>query len=372
MVIMGTANRLYEQPLTMEVARMAAFGGAVLGGGGGGDIENGLQLAQLALEMGQPRVLPADSLANDVLVVTVSAVGAPAASEQFIKPIDYVDALNLLQEHMDKPVGGLITNENGGMATVNGWLQSALSGLPVVDCPCNGRAHPTGLMGAMGLDELPNYVSRQAAVGGNPHAGRRVRLYVEGDLRRAARLVRQAAVEAGGLVGVARNPVTMAYAREHGAPGALARAVEVGQALLAAPDPEAAAQAVAETLGGRIVARARVARVDLVTRGGFDVGTVYLEDDLQLTFWNEYMTLDRRGERLGTFPDLIATLAADESRPLSSAEVKEGQEIFVLHVPRSRLRLGSGMRRPNLLRAAEEAVGRPLVSFVFPEENSER
>ncbi len=360
-------NLLYEQPITMEVARMAAFGGAVLGGGGGGEVEEGLMLAQLALEIGQPRVLAPDVLPDDTTLVTVSAVGSPAASEQFVKPIDYVDALNLLREHLDTKVGGLITNENGGLATINGWLQSAITGLPVVDCPCNGRAHPTGVMGAMGLDGVQGYVSRQAAVGGDPAAGRRVRLYVEGRLAHAARLVRQAAVEAGGLVGVARNPVTVAYARKYGAPGGLAQAVTVGRALLSASDPESAAQAVANVLGGRIVARARVTTVELVTRDGFDVGMVCLDDGLEMTFWNEYMTLERAGERLATFPDLIATLAADEARPLSSAEITKGREVFILHVPRAHLHLGEGMRRPELLRAAEEAVGRPIIPFIFPE-----
>lgn len=94
---------------------------------------------------------------------------------------------------------------------------------------------------------------------------------------------------------------------------------------------------------------------------------VCLDDGLELTFWNEYMTLERAGERIATFPDLITTLAADEARPLSSAGITEGREVFVLHVPRAHLHLGEGMRRPELLRAAEEAVGRPLVPFVFPE-----
>ncbi|MDK3075364.1 hypothetical protein QO034_19985, partial [Sedimentitalea sp. JM2-8] len=43
------------------------------------------------------------------------------------------------------------TNENGAQTTVNGWFHSALSGLPVLDLACNGRAHPSSLMGSLGL-----------------------------------------------------------------------------------------------------------------------------------------------------------------------------------------------------------------------------
>ena len=343
----------------------AAYGGGLLGGGGGGSISEGLQLGQLAIEMGRPRLVDLAELDDEAILVTVSAVGAPAARDQYLEPIHYVQALQLLIERLDGPVAGLITNENGGLATLNGWFQSAVMGIPVVDAPCNGRAHPTGTMGSMGLDEVDGYVSRQAAVGGDPSAHRHVRLYTEGSLDSVGRLVRQAAVEAGGLVAVARNPVTVAYAREKAAPGALWQAVEVGQALLAAESPLNAAQAACDLLGGEVICRASVQRVILQTKGGFDVGQIDLQGGYELTFWNEYMTLEQEGQRLATFPDLIATLSADEIRPLTSAEIKDGQEVLLIRVPREKLRLGAGMRRPELFRVAEEAVGKEIVRYVF-------
>jgi len=176
-----------------EAVQAAAYGGALLGGGGGGSISEGLQLGQLAIEVGRPRFVDLDELGDEAVLVTVSAVGAPSARDQYLEPIHYVQALQLLIEHLDEPVAGLITNENGGLATVNGWFQSAVMGIPVVDAPCNGRAHPTGAMGSMGLDEVDGYVSRQAAVGGDPSAHRHLRLYAEGSLDSVAHLVRQAA-----------------------------------------------------------------------------------------------------------------------------------------------------------------------------------
>jgi hypothetical protein len=352
--------------MDVEVVRAAAYGGAVLGGGGGGAIEEGLRLGRLALEVGQPRLVTLDEMEDQAVLVTVSAVGAPAAADQYLEPMHYVHALQLLTAHLDEPVAGLITNENGGLATLNGWFQSAVTGLPVVDAPCNGRAHPTGLMGAMGLNSVTDYVSRQAAVGGNPEPGRHVRFYVEGSLASASRLVRQSSVEAGGLVAVARNPVTVAYVRDHAAPGALQQAIEVGRALLGAGSALEAAEAVCGVLGGEVVCQATVTRLTLHTEGGFDVGQVELQGGYELTFWNEYMTLERHGHRLATFPDLIATLSVAEFRPLCSAEVREGQEVLVVRVPRQHLRLGGGMRQPELFCAAEQAVGKDLIRYVFP------
>ena len=109
-------------------------------------------------------MLALDEVNDESVLVTVAMVGAPSATEQYVEPMYHVQALQLLMTHLDAPVGGLITNENGGAATINGWLQSAVTGLPVVDAPCNGRAHPTSLMGSMGLDGMDGYVSRQVAI----------------------------------------------------------------------------------------------------------------------------------------------------------------------------------------------------------------
>ncbi|HIE58118.1 MAG TPA: DUF917 family protein [Anaerolineales bacterium] len=351
--------------LSREMVRAAAYGGALLGGGGGGSIEEGMCLGNLAVAVGRPRLVDLDELDDDALIVAVSAVGAPAAADQYIEPIHYVQALLLLLEHLDAPVAGLITSENGGLSSLNGWFQSAVTGIPVADAPCNGRAHPTGLMGSMGLDREMDYLSRQAAVGGNPDRNRHVCLYVESGLDSASQLVRQAAVRAGGVVAVARNPVTVAYVRENAAPGTLRQAIQVGKTLLEAENPVDAARSVCDLLSGELICRAMVENVALRTKDGFDIGLVELSGGYELTFWNEYMTLEHRGKRLATFPDLIATLSADEIRPLTSAEIRAGQEVLLIQAPKEQLRLGAGMRRPELLRIAEEAVGKEMVRYVF-------
>ena len=349
-----------------ETVRAAAYGGAVLGGGGGGAIEEGLSLGKAALEAGNPRLLTLEEIAEQDTLVTVSGVGAPAATEAYLEPSYYTQALQLLTDHLDEPVSGLITNENGGMATLNGWFQSAVTGLPVVDAPCNGRAHPTGLMGSMGLDKVAGYVSQQTAVGGDPRIGRHVRLYAEGGLNSTARLVRQAAVEAGGLVGVARNPVSAAYVRKHAASGAIQQAISVGRALLGADSPLEAAETVCRVLRGEVICQATVTGLTLRTESGFDVGQVELEGGYALTFWNEYMTLELRGQRLATFPDLITTLSATEPVAVSSAEIREGQQVLVIAVPHRYLKLGAGMRQPELFVPAEQAVGKELIRYIFP------
>lgn len=362
--------------LDRDIVEAAVLGGAVLGGGGGGSMEEGRRNGLLAVELGMPELIELDDLAPDAVLVTASAVGSPASRTAYALPIHYVRAVELLRDQGEVHIQGLTTSECGGLAATNGWVQAAALGLPVVDAPCNGRAHPIALMGSMGLHEVEGYVSLQAVAGGNPSEGRYLEMFVRGSLPSAAALVLQSAVQAGGMVAVARNPVTVAYARDHAAVGALKRAVSVGRAMLESQGagPTAVIEAACQALGGEIVGQGRIAEVRLETRGGLDVGTVRVlsgkRETMELTFWNEYMTLEVLGDgpgaprRVGTFPDLIATFDTSTGLPLSSAMAAEGQEVAVVHVPRQRLILGAGMRYPELMRAVEQTTGKEVVRYM--------
>ena len=77
------------------------------------------------------------------------------------------------------------------------------------------------------------------------------------------------------------------------------------------------------------------------------------------------MLLERAGKRLFTFPDLIATFDADSHRPVTSAELREGMEVIVVATRKENLKLGAGMRDPDLFTRIERAIKRPVVSYVF-------
>ncbi len=351
--------------ITEELADYALMGGAVLGGGGGGAMEKGRQNVAEALRGGPLTLVDVEDVAPDTVLVTGSAVGAPAATEAQALPGAYVRVVDMLVENGCQKPGGFIPNECGGSSITNGWVPAALMGLPLVDALCNGRAHPTGAMGSMGLHRDPGYVSRQAAAGGNPDKGLYLEVHVAGQLDIVAPLIRAAADRAGGLVAVARNPVTAEFAGKYGAPKSLKQAIELGRRMRAAEKNggEAAAEAVVDFLGGSVVAKAEVTRLELVTQGGFDSGVICV-GEYETTFWNEYMTLEKDGERVGTFPDLVMTLDGATGHPLTTAEIRKGREVFLILVPASKLILGEGMRCPDLLRTVEPVVNKEILKYI--------
>jgi len=356
------------EKLNSEMIEPLVIGGSILGGGGGGAIAAGLELGKLAFDVGMPKIISIDELNEDDLIVTVSAVGAPAAENQFILPIDYVEAVKLVSEMTNKAPKALITNENGGLATINGLFQSAITGIPILDISCNGRAHPTGVMGSMSLNTLPNYVSIQAAVGGEPETKYRISQVLKGNLDTTSKLVRQSSVLAGGLVAVARNPVTKSYLKNNGALNAISHAYEVGIAHTSSEKPLEKIEKVVETLSGEILARGVVKDLEFKTVNGFDLGSVIIktkEEEFKLTIWNEYITCENSEEkRVSTFPDLIMTFDPITGMPVTSSELKDEMELIVIHVNKKHLKLGSGMLLRSNYETVESVLKKDVIKYI--------
>lgn len=68
------------------------------------------------------------------------------------------------------------------------------------------------------------------------------------------------------------------------------------------------------------------------------------------------MTIEEKGERKGTFPDLIMTFDVETGAPVVSAEIRTGQKLAVICVPKSELLLSSTMANPQLLRTIEPVI----------------
>jgi DUF917 family protein len=341
--------------LTHDVVEAAVLGGTILGGGGGGRIDMALDLARLAVTYGTPQLWSLDELEEHGLVAVVAAVGAPGAPHQHVTPAHYVRSLETLRGHLRQRadsgrVIGLAANENGAVGTINGWLQASVTGLPVLDAPCNGRAHPTALMGSLGLHRDEGYVAAAGFSGGS------VDCYLEGAvsgrLREVSRLVRAASIGAGGLVAVARNPVPVSRLAKDGAPGGISQAIHLGQVLQA----RGVAGVVSE-LGGQVIAEGVVDEFTIEQRGGFDVGRLRI-GDVEARFVNEYISVDAAGERVATFPELAMTFETSSGRPLVSAEVAVGLSATVVVAPRDALLLSTTMDMPELMAPVLKVMGR--------------
>ncbi|TMD89015.1 MAG: DUF917 family protein [Chloroflexi bacterium] len=323
--------------LTHEDAVDGIWGGSVLACGGGGWVSHGEVMAEAAAGAGTPVLASVDEIPDDALVVTVTAIGAPGASDWEIQPGDYVSALQLVMDRCQAPVAAVLTAQNGASTTINGWIQSAKLGVKVLDAAGDVRAHPTGKLGGMGLTDRPGYTTVQAVAGGNRKLHGELRLVAEGTI------------------------VT-----KHGAIGAITYALNLGHAMRAAQGSGARAviDAACKETGGTIIAEgpAEITR-PMRTHGGFDHGA-FTVDGLELRYLNEYMTADRGDARVATYPDVITTMSMKTGRPATISEIREGDRLAVFHVHRRHLPLSSSTRDRIALAEVEEIMGVELIKPV--------
>lgn len=354
--------------MTKDVCMKALYGGLLLGGGGGGALADGIRTLEAALMYTDAiQLMSIDELDNEDIIINASMVGAPSAQERFVTAHHWKKALENFKLNYSDRISGIITNENGGMATANGWLVSAISGIPIIDAPSNGRAQPTSTMGSMSLSTMPEYQTVQSACGGR--ADKYLEVTARGTLATTAKLIRQTAVFNGGMSAVLRNPVSASYIRENAALGGISHAISIGGLLYGnIGHPETIFHDLHEKLQAEIICSGTITEYALNMTGGFDVGSLSISDQgdtYSLTFWNEYMTLEKNGERIGTFPDLLATLDTGSGLPLPSAELSKGNHITIIKIPRSNLCLGAGMFIRAHYEEVENVIHKDMITYCF-------
>ncbi len=344
----------------------AVRGGSVLACGGGGWVDHGYLVGRTAVAYGTPRLATLDEIDPDALVVTVTAIGAPGAAAWEMLPHDYVRALQLLVAELDEPVVGTMTAQNGSSTTCNGWVQSAVLGTLVLDVAGDGRAHPTGKMGSIGLTSEPGYTAVQSVAGGNRSQGRYLEAVVRGPVALCANVLREASDQSGGFIASARNPVRASYLRDHAAVGAISLALDLGEKMVAAEErgADAVIDAIAERLGGRILVRGPVHGKEMRYEHAFDIGSLAV-GDVELGYVNEYLTAESDGERLATFPDVLTTLSLVDGRPVAIKDLADGDEVAVLHAHRSKIPTGDGVRDPSVYPEVEAMLGKPLADHAL-------
>jgi DUF917 family protein len=351
----------------------ASRGGAIFAAGGGGWVEHGLMLGTAAVTIGKPELVSMDEVPDDAWIATAAAIGAPGdATNWEMQGVDYVKAVELLQQRLGARLYGLMIGQNGMSSTMNAWLPAALLGVKVIDAVGDIRAHPTGDMGSIGMARSPETMI-QTAVGGHRDSNSYIELVVTGATAKISPVLRTAADMAGGFIASCRNPLRASYVRANAALGGISMALALGEAILAAEKNGGAAivEAICAQTKGTILSRGKVAKKSVVyTPEAFDIGVIEIagkaaKDAVNLHVMNEYMAVTKQdGTRLATFPDVITTLDM-EGRPISAGRLQVGDEVQVFHIAKAHLPLSSSVKDPSVYPIVEKALGMPIAGYAL-------
>jgi uncharacterized protein len=357
--------------LGLQDVEAAIRGGSVFAAGGGGWVDHGRMLGTAAVTIGQPELVSMDEVPDDAYIATAAAIGAPAGTTEWqMLGVDYVKAVEIMQEALGAPIFGLIIGQNGMSSTMNAWLPAAMLGTKVVDAVGDIRAHPTGDMGSIGMAGSPEQTI-QVAVGGHRDSHSYIELVVRGATAKVSPILRKAADMSGGFIASCRNPVRASYVKKNAALGGISIALALGEAIMAA-EPQggrAVIEAICKTTSGTVLGKGAVTRKTVTyTEGAFDIGTITIrceQRDLVLHVMNEYIAVaDGEGKRLATFPDVITTLGSD-GRPVSVGHIHEGTELSVFHIDKSHLPLSSSVKDPTVYPVVEAALGIPITPYAI-------
>lgn len=357
--------------LTEKDVEAAVRGGSVYAAGGGGWSDHGRMLGYAAVSIGKPELITIDELEDDDWVATAAAIGAPASTTAWeMQGVDYVKAVQLLQDALGEKVSALMIGQNGKSSTLNGWLPSAILGTKVLDAVGDVRAHPTGDMGSIGMANSPEQMI-QTAVGGNRAENRYIELVVRGATAKVSPVLRTASDMSGGFIASCRNPLRASYVRRNAALGGISLALTLGEAIIEADarGGHAIIDAIVKTTGGAIIAEGEVSAKSVVyTNEAFDVGTITVgrgDRAVTLHVMNEYMAVDDAGgNRLATFPDIISTLSP-EGEPMSVGQLQVGMPVFLLHVPKTIIPLSSSVKDPSVYPIVEKALGISIADYAL-------
>lgn len=355
--------------LKEEHMKQAVYGASILGGGGGGFIERGLARGKQAFIMGEPVMATIDEFSDNDIFVMVSTVGAVRGENVFLNPALYIKTIGIIEKMIAEPIAGIITSEVGPGNVINGWVQSAATGIPVVDAPADGRAHPTGEMALMGLTLKKVHSGIYVAVGGSRESGTYTELTVKGNISQCSSIIREASIKVGGLIPVAREPVTAKFVKENGCPGALSQAMNIGKALLEVENlgTSAMISTIEDIIDAEIIGECVVEDANTSVVNGIDIGMIKLRNKNGKEYYidavDAFMTLESNNKRLATFPDLIVLIDKKTGWPISSTEVNKGQEIVLILVGKEKLNIGRAYTDQNVYTKIENIIGKDLWSY---------
>jgi DUF917 family protein len=323
------------------------YGCTILGTGGGGSLQKGLELIEDALAQGkQFRLVDFDEVPEDAWIATPYMCGSvspstPQLEAQYTslpkisEPEPFL-AYRALEAYFGCEFYGVISTELGGGNTAEALYVAALLDRFIIDADPAGRSVPELQHSTYCIYDLPIYPLACA----NQFGDVAILPKVVNDLRAEA-LVRAMAVVSKNRIGVADHPAQAKVLRNAVIRGAISYAWKIGKAYQDAKVKGiSAAEKIADAGGGLLLFRGWVSRYNFDTIEGFTIGDVFIQGEgeysgsqYHIWFKNENIISWRDNQVDATVPDLICVFNEDTNEPNLNPYFEEGRNVSVIGLP---------------------------------------
>ena len=240
--------------INLSMTEAVVLGGAVLGSGGGGQLEMGLRLGQLTVERGIPAVGELTKLPDQAQFAIVTTLHSSSSDINKLSPGDCHQTMALLQNKCHENFAGVVNAGSGAVDSLIGWELASLLNLPLVDMVINPGFHPIPAFNLLeGLTTQTGTFSL-AVVGASSLENGHVELFCQGAPHKLYQVLEQIAYLFNGTFAVAVGPVSKTWLKTHGNPQLISRTLAVGNRMQCDDGAgEATAIAISQMLGGQVV-----------------------------------------------------------------------------------------------------------------------
>ncbi len=318
-------------------------GCAVLGTGGGGSLEKGLELVDKGLEAGKRfSLVNLGEVPDEGLIACPYMCGSISPlSEEMIRQYEKLPrideepplrAFKALEEYLGTEIYGVVSTELGGSNTAEALHVAALMERPIIDADPAGRSVPELEQSTLFL----NGIKINPVAVANRFGDVAILTHVVDDYR-AEVLIRALAVSSQNSVGVAGHVAKGKKVRESVIPGAISFALKVGRVFREATGQgRDVAIEVARATGGFALFKGRVVDFSWRDEGGFTLGEIgidgleqYKGSSYRIWFKNENLIAWRNEKVDITAPDLICVFN-DEGKPVLNPHYRTGMVVSVI------------------------------------------
>lgn len=323
------------------------YGCTVLGTGGGGNLEEGLEMMEQDFkEEKKLNLAVLEELPDNAYIATPYCCGAPASLEELEKEETInsaeesiaIKAFKGLETYLKNDFFAVSSTELGGANTAEALHIACQLGIPIMDADPVGRSVPE-------LQHSTYYVKNKSIsplTVATSQGDVLILKETQSDFR-AEEIVRAIAVVSGSLVGVTDHPMTGKDYKEAIIPGAISYAMNIGKVLRENKEQgktgyEVACD-IANKFHGKIAFRGDVESAPWEKTGGFNIGEINIKgkeenigESYKIWFKNENLMAYHNGKVDVTTPDLICMIGAD-GNPLTNPNFEIGMEINVLILP---------------------------------------
>jgi len=323
------------------------YGAAILGTGGGGSLDEGIEMIDEALAAGKTFTLASfDEMDPDDIIGTPYACGAisplteeekrkyarlPETEESF-----YIMGMKQMEEYMGKEMKAVISTELGGGNTATALYCGAMSGKLIADGDPAGRSVPALQHSTYFLNDIP-----MCPISVMNRFGEGAIVTSVFDDERAEDLVRALAVVSQNTVAVVDHVNTAEVLKNAVIRGAISHSEAIGKAFLTAKEKgEDFVAAVIEAGKGKPMFNGVVTKSAFETRDGYTFGDTVIEGTgeyaghtLHIWYQNENIISWLDDKFFVTVPDLICVFDLDEKMPQLNPYAREGENVAVICLP---------------------------------------